>query len=203
MVTLFAGYSAFAQNFISFVDGRVLQVDNFKMSEDKVSYMIERNEFEFSVKEIAFVLSQNGEIFYLNYNKEEKTVFSPQYNSANPVSSILKGMSVFVKYKYDELKPRLCAYYTMEYLKNDNTFNLVYTPIEAHFIFEVNFDERGSDRISFIIRNKDTNDAIYSSKRIKTISSFNPHWETKGSVENLMNKEFSQFTKLTVSRHTE
>jgi hypothetical protein len=195
LLVLFS-YSAFAQNFISFVDGHVVKADKTKITTDFVSFSVGNTEFEHPINEIAFILQgENDKIIYINYDEIEKRVSSPQFDTNAPVSSIKRGMSVFVKYGHEELRARLCAIHVIEYLNNDNAFNVVYTPVEAHFIFEVIFDERGSDKIYFFIKNKDTNQTIYSSRRVKAWGGIDPYWETKAFVEKLMKEEFLWFKK--------
>ena len=192
---------SFAQNLVKFVDGRVISAadDGFKKTKDFITVRIEKSDVDYPIEEVAFIVFQNGEIVYCNYDKEENRVSSPTFDSENPLSTIKKGMSVYVPYGSEKLKQRLCAKYTIDYLINEETFNVVYTPIEAHFTFEVIFDDKKSDNVYFFIKNKDTGQILYKSKKVKTtkvfIVAYIPNLVCEKAINALMKKEYKKFQK--------
>ena len=187
---------SYSQNFVNFTDGNVIKSGKFEQKENTIRLKIGSSEVNYPLSDIAFILCENGTILYFNYDKEKSNVTPPSIDELNPVSSIKPGMSIFVKHASTNMKQRMGAMHILEYLSNDGTFNIVYTPIEAHFILEYILTEEGRDRAGFCIKEKSTNKIVYESAKIKTENSFNPIWEAKETVAELMKKEYTKFKKL-------
>jgi len=183
----------YAQNYIQLVTGEVFCSKSININTDKITFSNVGVTITYNINDVKLVLLKNGENLYFNYDEAQSV------NGISSLNEIRKNMNIFVQNHNSSLRNELSTMHTIIYLIKEKSFNVVYTPKEAHFIIEPIFDETGRDKIYFCIKEKNTDKILYLSRQIYTIHSFNPMSETEQSVNRLMENEFIIF-KNTIKR---
>lgn len=176
---LFLHQLCYSQNLIQFKDGRTIWANSTLTTDSYIEVSFSSDSrHQYLLKDIVLIeYLENGLVYYdSTYLKiiNPKSITKPIYQQGN---------NVYIPFSSTYVAQRCGSIRLRELIEKSGYWNVVNSPLEAHFILKYIFDDTGKDHAYFVIESRDKEN-VYISRNVNA-SDWIPQHAGQESAEKL------------------